>query len=108
MSSDLRQASDCSTKVLINTPGVATGSLLNKLEKLVLQGTPIAGWVFLDTSLSICNHGPPLITGGAGFIVYTCVVLLRTTMTVVLDSFANSSPLALDQWQSWPTDLCSW
>ena len=33
VSSDLRQASDYSTKVLINTPGVATGSLLNKLEK---------------------------------------------------------------------------
>ena len=40
-----------------------------------------------------------LITGGAGFIgSHTCVVLLEAGHElVVLDSFANSSPVALDR-----------
>ena len=40
-----------------------------------------------------------LITGGAGFIgSHTCVVLLKAGHDlIVLDSFANSSPLALDR-----------
>ena len=39
-----------------------------------------------------------LITGGAGFMGYTCVVLLESGHRLtVLDNFSNSSPLALER-----------
>ena len=51
-----------------------------------------------ESSLSL-SQWPILITGGAGFIgSHTCVVLLEAGHElVVLDSFANSSPVALDR-----------
>ena len=54
MSSDLRQTSGCGTQLLITAPGVATRTQLNQLgQTLALQGTPLAGWVFLDPALSV-------------------------------------------------------
>ena len=53
VSSDLRQTSGCATQLLITAPGVATRTQLNQLgQTLALQGTPLAGWVFLDPALS--------------------------------------------------------
>ena len=54
VSDDLRQTSGCVTQLLITAPGVATRTQLKQLsETLALQGTPLAGWVFLDPALSI-------------------------------------------------------
>ena len=54
MSNDLRQTSGCATQLLITAPGVATRTQLNQLgQTLALQGTPLAGWVFLDPALSV-------------------------------------------------------
>ena len=54
VSNDLRLTSGCGTQLLISAPGVATRSQLNQLDQtLALQGTPLAGWVFLDPALSI-------------------------------------------------------
>lgn len=53
VSSDLRQTSGCVTQLMITAPGVATRTQLNQLgQTLALQGTPLAGWVFLDPGLS--------------------------------------------------------
>lgn len=52
VSTDLRQTSGCATQLLLTAPGVATRTQLTQLgEKLALQGTPVAGWVLLDTAL---------------------------------------------------------
>ena len=54
MSNDPRQTSVCTIQLLITAPGVATRTQLNQLgQTLALQGTPIAGWVFLDPDLSV-------------------------------------------------------
>ena len=54
VSADLRQTSGCVTQLLITSPGVATRTQLNQLgQTLALQGTPLAGWVFLDPALSV-------------------------------------------------------
>ncbi len=54
VSNDLRQTSGCVTQLLITAPGVATRTQLNQLgQTLALQGTPLAGWVFLDPALSV-------------------------------------------------------
>ena len=54
VSNDLRQTSSCGTQLLITAPGVATRTQLNQLgQTLALQGTPLAGWVFLDPALSV-------------------------------------------------------
>ena len=40
--------------LLITGPGVATRTQLNQLgQALALQGTPLAGWVFLDPDLRV-------------------------------------------------------
>ncbi len=52
VSSDLRQTSRCATQLLLTAPGVCTRTQLSQLkQKLALQGTPLAGWVFLDPEL---------------------------------------------------------
>ncbi|MGC6482617.1 MAG: GumC family protein [Synechococcus sp.] len=54
ISSDLRQTSGCATQLLVTAPGVVTRTQLNQLgQTLALQGTPLAGWVFLDPDLSV-------------------------------------------------------
>ena len=54
MSTDLRQTSACATQLLLTSPGVATRTQLSQLsQKLALQGTPLAGWVFLDPQLEL-------------------------------------------------------
>ena len=54
LSSDLRQTSGCVTQLLITAPGIATRTQLNQLgQTLALQGTPLAGWVFLDPKLEL-------------------------------------------------------
>ena len=54
LTSYLRQTSGCVTQLLITAPGVATRTQLNQLgQTLALQGTPLAGWVFLDPALSV-------------------------------------------------------
>ncbi|WP_255442865.1 GumC family protein [Synechococcus sp. NOUM97013] len=54
VSNDLRQTSACATQLLLTTPGVATRTQLSQLnQKLVLQGTPLAGWVLLDPELEL-------------------------------------------------------
>ena len=54
ISSDLRQTSHCASQLLLTAPGVATRTQLSQLkQKLALQGTPLAGWVFLDPELEL-------------------------------------------------------
>ena len=51
VSNDLRQTSRCFTQLLITSPGVATRAQLSQIiQKLALQGTPLAGWVLLETN----------------------------------------------------------
>ncbi len=51
-SRDLLATRGCSTQLLVTSPGAAKREQLRQLrEQLVLQGTPVAGWVLLDTSL---------------------------------------------------------
>ena len=52
ISRDLLATRDCSTQLLLTAPGAAKREQLRQLrEQLALQGTPVAGWVLLDTSL---------------------------------------------------------
>jgi len=54
VSTDLRQTSRCATQLLLTAPGVATRTQLSQFkQKLALQGTPLAGWVFLDPDLEV-------------------------------------------------------
>ena len=52
ISRDLLATRACSTQLLLTAPGAAKREQLRQLrEQLALQGTPVAGWVLLDTSL---------------------------------------------------------
>ena len=52
ISRDLLATRTCSTQLLLTAPGVAKREQLRQLrEQLALQGSPIAGWVLLDTNL---------------------------------------------------------
>ena len=52
VSTDLRQTRSCATQLLLTCPGVTTRTQLSQLnQKLTLQGTPLAGWVLLDSEL---------------------------------------------------------
>ena len=52
ISSDLLATRACSTQLLLTAHGAAKREQLRQLrEQLTLQGTPVAGWVLLDTSL---------------------------------------------------------
>ena len=52
VSRDLVKTRSCSTQLLLAAPGVAKRELLRQLiEQLALQGTPVAGWVLLDSDL---------------------------------------------------------
>ena len=52
ISRDLLATRACSTQLLITAPGAVKREQLRQLrEQLALQGTPVAGWVLLDTSL---------------------------------------------------------
>ena len=54
VSTDLRQTSRCATQLLLTSQGAATRTELSQLrQKLVLQGTPLAGWVLLDPDLNL-------------------------------------------------------
>ena len=54
VSTDLRQTRRCATQLLLTSQGVATRTQLSQLrQKLALQGTPLAGWVLLDTDLNL-------------------------------------------------------
>ena len=54
VSTDLRQTSRCFTQLLITSPGVATRAQLSQIiQKLALQGTPLAGWVLLETNQNL-------------------------------------------------------
>lgn len=54
VSTDLRQTSRCATQLLLTSQGAATRTQLSELrQKLVLQGTPLAGWVLLDPELNL-------------------------------------------------------
>ena len=51
-SGDLLATRACSTQLLLTAPGAAKREQLLLLrEQLTLQGTPVAGWVLLDTTL---------------------------------------------------------
>ena len=52
ISRDLLATRSCSTQLLLTAPGAAKREQLRQLrEHLTLQGTPVAGWVLLDTTL---------------------------------------------------------
>ena len=52
ISHDLLATRACSTQLLLAAPGAAKREQLCQLrEQLALQGTPVTGWVLLDTSL---------------------------------------------------------
>lgn len=52
ISDDLLVTRTCNTQLLLTAPGAAKREQLRQLrEQLALQGTPVAGWVLLDTSL---------------------------------------------------------
>ena len=52
ISRDLLATRACSTQLLLAAPGAAKREQLRQLrEQLALQGTPVTGWVLLDTSL---------------------------------------------------------
>ena len=52
ISCDLLTTRACSTQLLLTAPGAAKREQLRQLrEQLALQGTPVAGWVLLDTNL---------------------------------------------------------
>ncbi len=53
VSRDLLATRSASTQLLITAPGAAKREQLRQLrEQLPLQGTPVAGWVLLDTALA--------------------------------------------------------
>ena len=50
ISRDLLATRACSTQLLLTAPGAAKREQLRQLrDQLALQGTPVAGWVLLDT-----------------------------------------------------------
>ena len=52
ISRDLLATRACGIQLLLTAPGAAKREQLRQLrEHLTLQGTPVAGWVLLDTSL---------------------------------------------------------
>ena len=52
ISRDLLATRTCSTQLLLTAPGVAKREQLCQLrEQLALQGTPVVGWILLDTTL---------------------------------------------------------
>ena len=52
ISRDLLATRFCSTQLLLTAPGASKREELRQLrEQLVLQGTPVAGWVLIDTTL---------------------------------------------------------
>ena len=52
VSGDLLATRSCSTQLLLTAPGAAKHEQLRQLrEQLALQGSPLTGWVLLDTSL---------------------------------------------------------
>ena len=52
ISRDLLTTRACSTQLLLTAPGAAKREQLRQLrDQLALQGTPVVGWVLLDTSL---------------------------------------------------------
>ena len=54
VSTDLHQTSRCATQLLLTSYGAATRTQLLQLrQKLALQGTPLAGWVLLDSELNL-------------------------------------------------------
>ena len=54
VSTDLCKTSRCATQLLVTSRGVATHTELSQIrQKLALQGTPLAGWVFLDPELNL-------------------------------------------------------
>ena len=54
VSTDLRLTSRCATQLLLTSQGVATRIQLSQLrQKLALQGTPMAGWVLLDSNWNL-------------------------------------------------------
>ena len=54
VSTDLVKSSKCVSQILITAPGVITRDQLSDfLEKLLLQGTPIEGWIYLDPKLDL-------------------------------------------------------
>ncbi|EAQ70119.1 Wzz/FepE/Etk N-terminal domain-containing protein [Synechococcus sp. RS9917] len=53
VSRDLLATRACSTQLLLTAPGAAKREQLRQLrEQLALQGSPVAGWVLLDTGLA--------------------------------------------------------
>ena len=53
VSSDLLATRSANTQLLITAPGAAKREQLRQLrEQLALQGSPVAGWVLLDTALA--------------------------------------------------------
>ncbi len=58
VSRDLLATRSASTQLLITAPGAAEREELRQLrEQLALQGSPVAGWVLLDTSLETSDAG---------------------------------------------------
>jgi polysaccharide biosynthesis transport protein len=52
VSRDLVATQTCATQLIITTPGAVTREELAQLrQKLVLQGTPLAGWVMFNPTL---------------------------------------------------------
>ena len=49
---DLLASRGCSTQILVVSPGAAQRQQLQQLRKqLALQGTPLAGWLLIDSKL---------------------------------------------------------
>ncbi len=56
ISRDLLATRNANTQLLITAPGAAKREQLRQLrEQLTLQGSPVAGWVLLDTALKACE-----------------------------------------------------
>ena len=50
VTNNLIESSKCSTQVLVVTPGTCTNNNLNQiLEDLVIQKTPVEGWIFINS-----------------------------------------------------------
>ena len=53
VSSDLLATRSAKTQLLLTAPGACKREQLRQLrEQLALQGSPVAGWVLLDTELA--------------------------------------------------------
>jgi succinoglycan biosynthesis transport protein ExoP len=50
--SDLLASRNCSTQLLVTAPGASQRQQIQQLRKqLALQGTPLAGWLLIDSEL---------------------------------------------------------